>query len=183
MRATILAVLVAVLCLSMSARAEEIGPNDVADAVAADVSPAEVPAVEPEADEPGGITIQLPFYWDDLVDAGVSLLGIAWKALLTLGGGWILAKVVGQERAKVVLDAIAVNVDRTWDDMGREIKHKAADGKIDASDKQKLRNHCTTGILATLKGAAKALFESYSVAKVNALIAATVEKRKALAGK
>lgn len=182
-----ISVLLAVLCLSLSAKAEEvIGPNDVAEAVTADVTPA--PEVTPVVVAPvtnlaeGVVVIDVPFYWNKLSDAGVSLLGIAWKALFTIGGGWILAKIVGKERAKLVMDAVNVSVDYTWDDMGRELKHAAADRKLSADERQKLRNKCGEHTLTILKGAAKALFESYSASKVTAMISAAVEKRKAIAG-
>ena len=182
-----LTVLLAVLCLSLSAQAEEkIGPDDVAAAVSADVTPAAAPAPEVVPFETnlaeGKIALDIPFYWDKLCDAGVSLLGIAWKALFVVGGGWILTKIVGKERAKLVMDAVNVSVDHTWDDMGRELKHAAGDRKLDADERQKLRNKCGTHTLTILKGAAKALFESYSSSKVTAMISAAVEKRKAIAG-
>lgn len=182
MKAIIAALAVAVLCMSHAANAEEkIGPNDVAEAVAVDVSPVEVPAVAPESADPGGITIQLPFYWDDLTNAGVSLLGIAWKFILSIGGAWILAKLVGKERAAVVKEALVENVDRTWDIMGRAMKHAAKDGKLDAGEREELRTHCKAGIVTVLKGAALKLFASYTAPKVNAMIASAVQKRKAIA--
>ena len=171
-----IAVLLAVMCLAISARAEErIGPNDVAEAVAADVEPVKTDLGN------GIIVVDVPFYWDKLCDALVSLLGIAWKAILSVGGCWLLAKIVGKERAQVVKDAIAVSVDYTWEDMGRALKHAAKDRKLDADEREKLRNHCKTHVLTILKGAAKALFASYSESTVNAMIATTVEKRKAIA--
>ncbi len=169
-------VAVAVLCLSLSASAEEaIGPNDVAEAVAADVTP----VVEVAAPVHDGITLELPFYWEDLSDAGVSLLGIAWKFLFTIGGGWILTKIIGSERAKSVTDALSVSVDQTWDQMGRAMKHAAKDRKLDAGEREELRSHAKGHALTILKGAALKLFQSYSSSKVNALIASSVEKRKA----
>jgi hypothetical protein len=178
-----ISVLLAVLCLSLSASAEEvIGPNDVAAAVSADVSPApaETAPVETNLAE-GVVVIDVPFYWDKLCDAGVSLLGIAWKAVFSLGGIWLLSKIVGKERAQMVKEAIGVSVDYTWDDMGRELRHKYADRKFTADERQKLRNKCGEHTLTILKGAAKALFESYSASKVTAMISEAVEKRKAIA--
>jgi hypothetical protein len=181
-----ISVLLAVLCLSMSASAEEvIGPNDVSEAVSADVTPAAPVVVEAAPVETnladGKIVIDVPFYWDKLCDAGVSLLGIAWKAVFSLGGIWLLSKIVGKERAQMVKEAIGVSVDYTWDDMGRELRHKYADRKFTADERQKLRNKCGEHTLTILKGAAKALFESYSASKVTAMISEAVEKRKAIA--
>lgn len=175
-------ILLAVLCLSLSANAEEvIGPNDVAEAVAADVTPEPV-AVAPEVTlGPGQFVLDVPFYWDKLCDAGASLVGIAWTGFWVVAIPWLVAKVLGSERAKVVKEAIRVNVDRTWDDMGRELKHAAKDRKLDADERQKLQNHCTNGVLTMLKGTARALFESYTEAKTHAMISEVVEKRKAIA--
>jgi len=179
MKAILIAVAVVALCLTHSANAEEIlGPDSVAEAVAADVSP--VPAVVTNLSE-GVIVVDIPFYWEKLCEAGVSLLGIAWKVLFSVGGIWLLSKIVGKERAALVKAAIGVSVDYTWDDMGRAMKHASADKKLDADERQKLRNKCGTHTLTILKGAAKALFESYSASTTNAMISAAVEKRKAIA--
>ncbi|MDK1020048.1 MAG: hypothetical protein QGD90_00230 [Candidatus Hydrogenedentes bacterium] len=180
MRPILIAVVVAILSLSQTASAEEVfGPNDIAEAVAADVSEA-APVVTNLSE--GIIVVDIPFYWDKLTDAGVSLLGIAWKALFTFGGIWLLGKLVGKERAALVKAAIGVSVDYTWDDMGRALKHAAKDRKLDADERQKLRHKAGTHTLTILKGAAKALFESYSISTVNAMISAAVEKRKAISG-
>jgi hypothetical protein len=176
-----IAIMLAVLCLSMSARAQEevLDLNAVADAVAADVSE---PAPVAETDLANGvIVVDIPFWWGKCCDAVASLLGIAWTGFWVVAIPWLAAKVLGADRAKVVKDAIRVNVDRTWDDMGRELKHAAKDRKLDADERQKLRNHCTTGVLTMLKGAARALFESYTESKKNAMISEAVEKRKAIA--
>lgn len=173
---------VAVLFLSQSAQAEEVfGPDSVNDAVSADVSEADAFPVDAPVIAPEGITFTLPFYWDDLTDAGVSLLGIAWKALFTALGGWLLVKVVGSDRAKIVMDAVKVSVDYTWDDMGRELKHAAGDKKLDADERQKLRNKAREHTLSILTGAARKLFESYTISKVNSMVSSAVEKRKAIA--
>ena len=173
-----IAVLLAVLCLSLSAKAEEvIGPNDVAEAVAADVTPSPVETNLAE----GVVVIDLPFYWEGLCDAVVSLVGVGWKAIFIFGVGWIVRKLASKERAKEVMEALSTGVSHSWEDMGRALKHAASDKKLTADERQKLQNKAYEHAKSILGTAGRKLLEGYSWSTVVDKISAAVQRRKAIA--
>lgn len=177
-------VLLAVLCLSLSASAEEtIGPNDVAEAVAAEVKAAPVAVVAPVETNlaEGVIVLSKPFWWDGLVDSLAGLIGIGWKAIFIYGVGWIIGKLASKERAEEVMDALNVGVSNSWEDMGRALKHAAADRKLTADERQKLQNKAYEHAKSILTVTGKKLLEGYSWSKVVDMISAAVQKRKAIA--
>ncbi len=179
MKAIIVALAVA-LCLSQSARAEEVTPEAVEEAVSADVSPVVVPAVETDLAN-GVIVISKPFWWDGVVDSIVGLIGVGWKAIFIFGVGWIVRKLASKERAKEVMEALSVGVGHSWDDMGRALKHAAKDRKLDAAEREKLRNKAYEHAKNMLGATGKKLLEGYSWTKVVDMISAAVQKRKAIA--
>jgi hypothetical protein len=182
-----LSVVLVVLSLAMSASAEEkIGPNEVAEAVAADVTPAPVAAQVVEATpetnlSEGVVVIDVPFYWNGLCDAIVSLIGVGWKAIFIFGVGWLIRKLAGKEVAQQVQQAIAVGVDHSWEEMGRELKHAAKDRKLTADERAKLRNKAIEHAKSILGTAGRKLLEGYSWSTVIEKISAAVQKRKAIA--
>ena len=180
MKAIIVALAVAVLCLSQRAEAQEVGPNDVAEAVSADVSPVVAPAVETDLAN-GVIVISKPFWWDGVVESIVGLIGVGWKAIFIFGVGWLVRKLASKERAKEVMEALSVGVGHSWDDMGRALKHAAKDRKLDAAEREKLRNKAYEHAKGMLSATGKKLLEGYTWSKVVDMISSAVQKRKAIA--
>ena len=187
MRPLLIAVAVAVLSLSHSARAEDVfGPNDVSAAVSADVSEAEAfapeaePVIETNLSE-GVIVLGVPWWWGGVSSALVDLLGVGLKALLVYAIGWLLSKFMSDVRARKVQDALEVGVDHAWEDMGRDLKHKYADRKLSADERQKLRNKAVEHAKTISAAAIRAAIESFGVSTVEAKLSSIVKKRKAIA--
>jgi len=174
-----IAVILAVLCLSLSASAQEVTPEAVAEAVAADVSPEAAPVGTNLAE--GVVVIDVPFYWNGLCDAIVSLIGVGWKAIFIFGVGWIVRKLASKERAKEVMDALTVGVDHSWEEMGRDLKHKAGDRKLTADERAKLRNKALEHAKTILSTAGRKVLEGYTFSTIIEKISAAVQKRKAIA--
>ena len=175
-----IAVILAVLCLSLSANAEEVvDVNEGSVTVSAEVPPA--PSRIPDLSA-GVIVIDIPFYWNSLVEGLTVLLGILWKAIFIYGIGWIVRKLASKERAKEVMDSVSIGVDHAWETMGREIKRAAADRKLTADERQKLQNVAFEHSKSILSNAGKKLLEGYSWSTIVSMVSNAVRKRKALAG-
>ena len=111
-----------------------------------------------------------------------------WLAFLVgLGavvGSFLIAQAVRgafgylMEIEQGVVDALLVGIQGAWDELVREMKEKAADGRLTSDEKREARDKAKEIALKAARGPVRAALAAMAPEAVDALVSLLVQKRK-----
>ena len=84
----------------------------------------------------------------------------------------------GMEIEQGVVDALLVGIQGAWDELVREMKEKAADGRLTSDEKREARDKAKEIALKAARGPVRAALAAMAPEAVDALVSLLVQKRK-----
>jgi hypothetical protein len=120
--------------------------------------------------------VAAPVWWLDAVAKAIE------GAVALLIGAvflWIHGKLKGDQAREDAVDALRAGVQEMWVKVARPLKEAAEDGKLNDTEKERLRVAARAAALKVAKGPAKDLLVAWAKPYVDSLISRIVERRKA----
>ncbi len=170
---------VVLVVLGRWAHAQEARP--VAEVVAEATAESETPASV--AVDDGKIVIDIPVWWNAMVEGVHALAGLAWKFAFTFLAGLLLTRIQDTKARADAKEALEIGVNQTWETLGKSWKKAASDGKFSPEEREKLKAEAIKGAKQIATGPGLKILKTWGQEQLAALIANIVEKRKAVAKK
>jgi hypothetical protein len=122
-------------------------------------------------------------WWMTLLQGLESMLWIAVLSLIAWAAKLGIAKTKNDETLSKIHDAMTQAVDEVYESTVRDIKAKAADGKLTNEERKGVMTDAYKLALTKVDEPTRQVLLSYSASKIVSLIKSIIEKKKAAAGK
>ena len=115
-------------------------------------------------------------WWADLAETGLNYL---WKLIIPIGFAWLLKKAHDSEALKDAIRALEAGVNDAWVHFVRDLKKKAADGKLSEDEKIAARDWAKNKALEIAGTSGRKVLAGFGQLGIDALIEKIVRKNKA----
>lgn len=115
-------------------------------------------------------------WWLDTAEVGLNWL---WKLAIPAFFAWLIKKTGDSEAMKDALRSVEIAVNDAWVNLVRDLKAKAADGKLTKDEKEQARAWARNKAMEIAKGPGKKVLSALGQMGVDALIEKAVKRSKA----
>ena len=132
-------------------------------------------AAEPMPGDTAAEVVSAAPWYLDLAETGLNYL---WKLIIPLGFAWLIKKAHDSEALKNAIRALEAGVNDAWVHFVRDLKKKAADGKLSDEEKENARTWAKNKAMEIASGAGKKVLSGFGQLGIDALIEKIVRKNK-----
>lgn len=115
-------------------------------------------------------------WWLDIAEA---VLNYLWQLIIPVGFAWLVKKSYDSAALKEAIQALEAGVNDAWVHFVRDLKKKAADGKLSDDEKVAARDWAKNKAMEIAKGPGKRVLAGFGQLAIDSLIEKIVRKNKA----